>query len=107
MRWIRIFESFAKGKEVIRDGQSKLVIIGERKICLSNFGNTLRASDNKCPHLGEDLYKGKLNYLGEIICPWHSYRFNLNTGEESERRCEDLRIYPIKANDEGVFIGIH
>jgi len=106
MRWIKIFESFEKGKEIIEEGKSKLVIIGERKICLSNFRNSFKASENKCPHLGEELHKGKLNYLGEIICPWHSYRFNLTTGEESDRRCGDLMIYPTRADQEGVFIGI-
>lgn len=73
---------------------------------MSHFNNIFRASDDKCPHLGEELHKGKINFMGEIVCPWHSYTFNLITGEESSRRCEDLKIYPVKADEEGLSIGI-
>jgi 3-phenylpropionate/trans-cinnamate dioxygenase ferredoxin subunit len=106
MRWIKIFNSEQEAVNTIPEGSSRLIIIGEIKVCLSNYKNTFKASENSCPHLGEQLHKGMINYLGEIICPWHNYRFDLTTGEESARRCRDLKLYPTKASEEGVFIGI-
>ena len=106
MRWIKIFNSVEEGVKEIPSGTSRLVVIGELKICLSNFDNTFKASDNSCPHRGEELHKGMVNYLGELICPWHNYRFDLDTGAESASRCHDLKLYQTKISEEGVFINI-
>ena len=106
MRWIKIFNSIEEGAEAIPAGNSRLVEIGDLKICLSNFDGDFKASENSCPHRGEDLHKGMVNYLGEIICPWHNYRFSLETGVESSQRCRDLAIYRTKSNEEGVFVSI-
>lgn len=106
MRWIKIFNSAAEGQAVIPSGSSRQVIIGELKLCMSNFDNSFKACENFCPHNGEELHKGMVNYLGEIICPWHNYRFDLSTGAESSGRCRDLELYPTKITEEGVFVGI-
>lgn len=33
-----------------------------------------------CPHMGGPLDQGRIAN-GEVICPWHRYRFDLGTGE--------------------------
>jgi len=52
------------------------------------------------------LSKGKVNYLGEVICPWHNYRFDLQSGRESSTRSADLITYPLKIDEAGFFVGI-
>ncbi|HMJ69440.1 MAG TPA: hypothetical protein VK508_11110 [Cyclobacteriaceae bacterium] len=47
-----------------------------------------------------------IKICGEVICPWHGYRFNLKTGRESAERSRDLTTYPVKEDEEGVFIGV-
>jgi nitrite reductase/ring-hydroxylating ferredoxin subunit len=47
-----------------------------------------------------------VNYLGDVICPWHGYRFNLKTGREANEQAKDLITYPVKEEEEGVFIGM-
>ena len=106
MGWIRIFKTKKEGLEAIPNSSSRLVVIGDMKICLSNFENEFKASEHTCPHRGEELHKGMVNYIGEIICPWHNYRFDLNTGVESSGRCRDLVIYPTKISDEGIFVSL-
>ena len=81
----------------------KMVIEGQA-VCVVNLQSKLYAFSNTCPHLGESLSKGTLNYLGEIVCPWHSYRFNLKSGEETMRRCRDLRIYNVAEASNGEII---
>ncbi|MFM6923185.1 MAG: Rieske (2Fe-2S) protein, partial [Polynucleobacter victoriensis] len=51
------------------------------------------------------LSKGKINFMGEIVCPWHGYRFNLKTGVCAERY-PDLPVYEVKIDEEGFFIGL-
>jgi 3-phenylpropionate/trans-cinnamate dioxygenase ferredoxin subunit len=87
-------------------GRPQLVIIGTTRICLVLVDDRLLAIEDRCSHNGESLSKGSVNYLGEVICPWHGYRFNLKTGRESGQRSRDLTTYPVKEDAEGVFIGM-
>ncbi|HEX8059325.1 MAG TPA: Rieske 2Fe-2S domain-containing protein [Cyclobacteriaceae bacterium] len=106
MDWIKVFESPEAARNVLLNARPQLVVIGDKRICLVFQNETLFAIEDKCSHNGESLSKGTVNYLGEVICPWHGYRFNLKTGRESGERSHDLVIYPVKENEEGVFIGI-
>jgi 3-phenylpropionate/trans-cinnamate dioxygenase ferredoxin subunit len=106
MDWIKIFPDSASARNVVVNDRPQLVIIGQRRICLVLHNERLLAIEDKCSHNGESLSKGTINYLGEVICPWHGYRFNLKTGRESAERSRDLVTYPVKEDDEGVFIGI-
>ncbi|MEJ0031441.1 MAG: Rieske (2Fe-2S) protein [Bacteroidota bacterium] len=106
MDWIKVFENSTAARNVLANDRPQLVIIGSKRICLVLHGANLLAIEDKCSHNGESLSKGTVNYIGEVICPWHGYRFNLKTGRESGERSHDLVIYPIKESEEGVFIGI-
>jgi nitrite reductase/ring-hydroxylating ferredoxin subunit len=106
MDWIKVFENSAAARSVLAIDRPQLVIIGSKRICLVLHHDNLLAIEDKCSHNGESLSKGTVNYLGEVVCPWHGYRFNLKTGRESGERSRDLVTYPVKENDEGVFIGL-
>lgn len=106
MDWIRIFDSAQTMQEQLQPRIPRLLVVRQKRLCLVFHNNQLKAVQDACPHNGESLSKGKLNYMGEIICPWHEYRFELNTGRESAERCRDLETFPVKINEEGVFIGL-
>lgn len=63
------------------------------------------AVEDTCTHNGESLSRGVVNFVGEVVCPWHGHRFNLKTGRESQERSRDLVTFPIRVDEEGVFIG--
>ena len=44
--------------------------------------------------------------LGNVVCPLHRYRFNLQTGRDVTGEGYYLKIYPVEIPEEGVFIGI-
>ncbi|MFY7786920.1 MAG: Rieske (2Fe-2S) protein [Thermoflexibacteraceae bacterium] len=74
-------------------------------ICVVRTATNIHVFDDTCPHLGESLSKGKVNYLGEIVCPWHTYRFQLNTGEEQTgKSCRPLRKYSVNIVDGQVYV---
>jgi nitrite reductase/ring-hydroxylating ferredoxin subunit len=106
MDWIKIFSSEAQARERLTMGKPQLVIIGEKRICLVRLENRFAAVQDTCTHNGESLSKGHVNYLGEIICPWHNYCFELQGGREIQGRSADLKTFPVKADDTGFFIGI-
>lgn len=106
MDWVRIFSSYGEMEQAVLPMKPRLLIVRGKRICLVNVENELRAVEDKCTHNGESLSKGTINFLGEVICPWHGYRFGLKTGRESEERSRDLVVYPIKSEPDGIFIGI-
>lgn len=105
MDWIKVFADSAAARQVLMNNRPQLVIIGGTRICLVLHGENILAIEDRCSHNGESLSKGIVNYLGEVICPWHGYRFSLKTGRESAERSKDLVTYPVKESEEGVFIG--
>jgi 3-phenylpropionate/trans-cinnamate dioxygenase ferredoxin subunit len=106
MDWIKIFDDPTAARQVLVNDRPQLVIIGAKRICLVLHNEKLLAVQDKCSHNGESLSKGTINYVGEVVCPWHGYRFNLVTGRESGERSHDLVTYPVKEDKEGVFIGV-
>ena len=106
MQWIKVFAGLNDALQRIPEKKPQLVIIGDTRICLVRNNNMFRAVQDACTHNGESLSKGHLNYLGEIICPWHNYCFELHGGKEIQGRSQPLRTYPVKIDGTGFFIGI-
>lgn len=61
-------------------GSLKQFKSGNLDILLANAGGKIYAVDNKCPHMGGNLSKGKLE--GTIVtCPLHGSQFNVASGQ--------------------------
>jgi len=106
MKWIRIFDSISVATSTISHSTSKLVIIGDHRICVSNVNDQFYAIKDSCPHSGQSLSQGKINYLNEIVCPLHGYRFSLKHGQEGDHKCKDAQTYQVRVDDDGLFIYI-
>lgn len=106
MRWLKLFNSKEEAEKVVPMRSTKLILAENRKICLAHAKAGLFAVDDSCPHLGESLSRGTVNYLNEVICPWHSFRYSLENGGECENRTHKVKTYPLKIDEQGVFIGI-
>ena len=64
----------------LEEGKGKYVEIGGFQLgVFLNRGNVY-VTDNLCPHAGGNLAGGEIED-GCIVCPWHSWPFNLQTGE--------------------------
>lgn len=54
----------------LAEGTMKRVSVGGREILLARVGDTYYAAGNRCPHMGGNLSRGKLE--GTIVtCPLH------------------------------------
>src|SRR5215204_4160779 len=105
MNWIKIFSSADEADSRIVLNQPQLLIISGERICLVRSVNGYKAVQDRCSHNGESLSKGHVNYLGEIICPWHNYCFEMTSGKEVQGRSADLKTYPVRVDSTGFFIG--
>ena len=62
-------------------------------------GNVFATQPN-CPHRGGPLADGLIG-SGKVICPLHSFAFNLTTGQPIENPCEQLRTHPVSLSEAG------
>jgi nitrite reductase/ring-hydroxylating ferredoxin subunit len=106
MEWIRIFPSQREMQHALSENRPRQLQVRGKKICLVYRNAQLNAVEDSCPHNGESLSKGAVNFQGEIVCPWHGQRFSLKTGREGDQQSRDLIVYPVKETEEGMFIGI-
>jgi nitrite reductase/ring-hydroxylating ferredoxin subunit len=104
--WVKLFDTEAESIDYLPINQMQLIEVKGLLICLAQTRQGLGAIADACPHLGASLSRGKCNAWGEVVCPWHSYRFDLTTGEETTRNGYQARTFPIKANASGVYIQV-
>ena len=63
----------------LTDGTMLMVSIDDHEYMLSRVGDNYYCTDNRCPHMGGNLSKGKLD--GTVItCPRHHSQFDLVDG---------------------------
>lgn len=106
LKWYKVIDSSSEALRRIPRGKLQLVQVGKRRICVAHTDQGFSAVADTCPHLGESLSKGHTNYLNEVICPWHGYRFNLVHGDECEGRTAPLEVHKIELREDGLFLGL-
>ena len=104
MEWIKIFGSGDEARQRLKENEPQLLILHGKRICLVVRNGEFFAVEDSCPHNGESLNKGTINFSGEIVCPLHAYRFRLRTGREAEERCRDLRTFFIREDETGFYV---
>jgi nitrite reductase/ring-hydroxylating ferredoxin subunit len=69
----------------LESGDRKHVDIKGKEITVLNVDGTYYAVENYCPHMGGPVGNGPLGRDDEdsaiIMCPFHEWRFDLETGE--------------------------
>lgn len=66
--------------ELPQPGNLREFTANGRTLCVANLDGAIRVLDGICPHEGGPLAEGTIDQ-GCIVCPWHSYAFNLHNGE--------------------------
>ncbi len=94
------FVAVAKLDE-LREKRGRAVEVKNRLIALFLIDGMVHAIDDSCPHMGAPLSDGAI-YGQCVMCPWHGWRFDVQTGEWLDtKRPNAIRTYETKV-DEGV-----
>ena len=64
----------------VTEGEIHLTSAAGHSIALIRIDGVVRAFENKCPHLGLSLARGKIED-GAITCPWHGSRYDICSGK--------------------------
>ena len=79
---------------------------GDKTFCVYRIEGGYFATDGMCTHEDVHLEDG-LVMDDEIECPMHQGVFNIKSGEAiSPPACEDLKTYPVKVENDLVYINI-
>jgi nitrite reductase (NADH) small subunit len=102
-------------------GQFKIVTVEGREIGIARLASgEFRAVRNVCPHKGAPVCKGFVSgtalpsapgelvygHYGEVlVCPWHGYEFDLNTGIQLyQNDAAKLLMYPAQLQGDSVMV---
>ena len=84
--------------EKVPKGQGFCFIVDGQEIAVfrQRGDGKLFAVQNRCPHKQGPLAEGIMGG-GKVICPLHSHKFDLCTGQGPDK--EQLKVYPVKEKD--------
>ncbi len=98
--WIHLLEA-----ATLSPGQGRAVVVADRTIAIFNEGGEFFAIDDACPHQGASLATGLL-HEGRVICPLHSWVFDVRTGQCPRGTHDGVRRYATRRRDGGVEVQI-
>ena len=79
---------------------------GDKTFCIYMLDDGFYATDGICTHETVHLEDG-IVMDNEVECPMHQGVFDIKTGKAvSPPACEDLKTYPIKVEDNNIYIQI-
>ena len=98
------FVNVAKKSE-FKEGQGKSVDANGKKIALFYSKGKFYAIDNTCKHMGGPLGEGELED-STVTCPWHGWRYNIETGANLVMPNIKVNTYNVKVEDDDVKVEI-
>ena len=107
----------------IADGDHRVYLIGDFEVGIFRRGETLIAWENNCPHAGGPVCQGRIyrkvdeklgadkTSLGlkftetqQIVCPWHGFEFDVETGRHPGDPKHRLRPVPVAVRDGKIYV---
>ncbi len=99
--WVRL----CSVAEAPAEGQVAEASANGVQVCLARAGGKLSAVDNLCPHRQGPLGQGWLEGAA-VVCPWHSWAFDLESGLAEYPAGESVRVFPVKLEGEDVLVDL-
>jgi len=95
----------------LQPGSMKSVVAGGKKVLLANIDGAFHAMQQKCPHLGANLCRGKLKGK-TVTCPLHSATFDVTSGQVVavahllflKFKTKQATIFPVKIDGDTVLV---
>ena len=103
INWHKLADSVAE-IPFSSNSMASLSVAG-KNICVALHKDQLMACAQKCPHGGGMMAEGHLDALGNIVCPLHRYKFNLQNGRNVSGEGYFLKTFQVEIRKEGVFVG--
>lgn len=102
--WTRVAEflnelNFSENNIAVADCKGK-------KICIARHKEKVFAFAYKCPHAGGILSEGYIDALGNVVCPLHRYKYQMETGRNVSGEGYFLKTWPVEMREDGIYVGM-
>jgi nitrite reductase/ring-hydroxylating ferredoxin subunit len=89
----------------LEDGAARRLMVEGRALALVRLGERVFACLDSCPHKGGYLSEGFVSARrAELICPWHRFRFHLESGASVTNPELVATTFPVRIEDGSVVI---
>ncbi len=92
----------------VPEGSVAKAVVDRREIAIIQRDGSFFAMDGICTHEGGPLGEGTLDD-GELVCPWHEGRYNIQSGEANPETnwVTDIKTFPTKIQDGYVWVDVN
>lgn len=97
--------AFAAPLENLQGKGALSVQVEGHTLVLFDYGGTVYAVDNRCPHMGFPLDRGTVRD-GILTCHWHHARFDLASGGTFDLWADDVRAFPVEIRQGDVWVDL-
>jgi nitrite reductase/ring-hydroxylating ferredoxin subunit len=97
------FAKLTTQSELPAENEAKEFTVGDKVICVANVNGIMNAMDNVCLHRGGPLGQGMIED-GKVVCPWHGWVWDPETGEAAHNPAARIRVYRLKMENGDVLI---
>ena len=93
--WVRVVRT----DELVL-GRGRFAAVGGHELAIFRLADPGRyvVVENACPHAGGNLAAGEVR-AGVVTCPWHEWKFNLNSGRCTLASDVGLTRYECRVED--------
>ena len=88
------------------DNNIAVVEVKGKKICVARFKEEVFAVAYTCPHAGGIMANGYIDALGNVVCPLHRYKYNMQNGRNVSGEGYHLKHWPVEIREQGVYVGM-
>lgn len=94
--------------ENLPSGSLKNITAGGKEILVANVSGNYYAINNICNHAGAELHEGAIFNDKELVCPWHSAKWNVETGELIwfPQKLKNQETYQIVVENNNIYVEI-
>lgn len=96
-KWIKV-------REKVELGEVTNAIAEHEVVALSRTNKGLGALCNSCPHQGGPLGDGFIDENGWLICPWHGYEYDPQTGEVPGGYDDIAQPLAVEEREDGIYV---
>ena len=90
----------------VPDQTTYMLDYGRDGVVIINFEGKLTAFRNACLHQDMPIHAGYLARDGVLLCPWHNWCYDVKSGECLTAPGAYLQQYPVRLEDERIWVQI-
>ena len=87
-----------------KDLRGKAVKVHDTVVAVIRIGDRIHAIQDACPHMGASLADSVVG-RGQVICSWHGWAYDLETGQCDMARANCAKIFPVRIEGDEVLVG--